>query len=88
MCWAAKLSLTMFRRFELNRAENSPGEFLVNHALTSIVFIHNFKIHLLKTHRTDQNQTLCKTFPERGLKIVEQDVKPQQTKLFSSKVAY
>ena len=88
MCWAAKLSLAMFQRFKLNRAENSPGEFLVNHALASLVFIHNFKVHLLKTRETNQSQTSCETFPERGLKIVEQDVKPKQTKLFSSKVAY
>ena len=88
MWWAAKLNLAMFQRFKLTRAENSPGEFLVNHALASIVFIHNFQVHLLKTHRTNQNQTACETFPERGLKIVEQDVKPKQTKLFSSKVAY
>ena len=80
----------MFRQFKLTRAESLPGEFLVNHALASIVFIHNFKVLVLITHRTNQNQTSCEAFSEseRGLKIVEQDVKPKQTKLFSSKVAY
>ena len=78
----------MFRDLKLTRAESSPGEFLVNHALASIVFIHNFKVIILITHRTNQNQTSCEAFSERGLKIVEQDVKPKQTKLFSSKVAY
>ena len=78
----------MFRDLKLTRAESSPGEFLVNHALASIVFIHNFKVLILITHRTNQNQTSYEAFSERGLKIVEQDVKPKQTKLFSSKVAY
>ena len=78
----------MFRHFKLTRAESSPGEFLVNHALASVVFIHNFKVLVLITHGTNQNQTSCEALSERGLKIVEQDVKPKQTKLFSSKVAY
>ena len=82
--------MAMFRHFKLTRAESSPGEFLVNHALASIVFIHNFKVlvHVLITHGTNQNQTSWEAFSERGLKIVEQDVKPKQTKPFSSKVAY
>ena len=78
----------MFRHFKLTRAESSPGEFLVNHALASIVFIHNSKVLVLITDRTYQNQTSCETFSEKGLKIVEQDVIPKQTKLFFSKVAY
>ena len=78
----------MFRQFKLTRVESSPGEFLVNHAVASIVFIHNFKVLVLINHRTNQNQTSCEAFSERGLKFVEQDVKPKQTKLFSSKVAY
>ena len=78
----------MFRHFKLTRAESSPGEILVNHALACIVLIHNFKILVLITHSTNENQTSCEAFSERGLKIVEQDVKLKQTKLFSSKVSY
>ena len=73
----------MFRHFKLTRAESSPGEFLLNYALAYIVIIHNFKVLVLITHRTNQNQSSCEAFSETGLKIDEQDVKPKQTKLCS-----